>query len=129
MTENEELEQYRAIGTVEKAKEYKEISDNISAVDMATLCIALSNLKKYQSIGTVEECRAAVEKQRAKKPAAYDVDKVVGRLEEKISEIKDQLMYTHDEDMAVRLRCKMHGLDEALEIVKAGEANDECKSI
>lgn len=50
----------------------------------------------------------------------YDVDKVAQRLEEKILEIKDQLMHTSDEDMAVRLRCKMHGLDEALEIVRAG---------
>ncbi len=53
-------------------------------------------------------------------PTSYDVDKVAERLEKKILEIKDQLMHTSDEDMAVRLRCKMHGLDEALEIVRAG---------
>lgn len=57
-------------------------------------------------------------------PTAYDVDKVVGQLQEKILEIKDQLMYTYDENMATRLRCKMHGLDEALEIVKAGGVNE-----
>lgn len=50
-------------------------------------------------------------------PTAYDVDKVVERLERKVLEIKDQLMYTFDEDMAVRLRCKMHGLDEAIESI------------
>lgn len=47
------------------------------------------------------------------------MDRVIQKIEEKILEIKDKLMYTPDEDMAVRLRCKMHGLDEALEIIKA----------
>lgn len=64
----EEIQQYRAIGTIEEVKQHKEIADNMNAVDMATLCVALSELKKYQSVGTVEECREAVEKQRAKKP-------------------------------------------------------------
>ncbi len=64
----EEIQQYRKIGTVEEVKQYKEIADNMNAVDMATLCIMLDKLKKYQSIGTPEKCREAVEKQRAKKP-------------------------------------------------------------
>lgn len=60
----EEIQQYRAIGTVKKCQEYKEITDGMNAVDMAALCIAMSRLKKYQNIGTVEECREAVEMQR-----------------------------------------------------------------
>lgn len=48
------------------------------------------------------------------------MDKYILQIEQRILEIKDQLMYTVDEDMAVRLRCKMHGLDEALEIIKSG---------
>lgn len=116
----EEIQQYREVGKPEELKQLKE-NGAFTGMELAQIAIMQMELKKYMAIGTVEECRAALEKQRAKKPAAYDVDKVVGRLEEKISEIKDQLMYTHDEDMAVRLRCKMHGLDEALEIVKAVE--------
>lgn len=56
----EEIQQYRAIGTVEKVREYKEIADNIDAVSMAALCISLNKLKEYQAIGTVDECRAAM---------------------------------------------------------------------
>ena len=68
----EEVHQYRAIGTVEKVREYKEIADNMDAVSLAALCISLNKLKEYQKIGTPEECRAAVEKQRAKKPIEPD---------------------------------------------------------
>lgn len=32
---------------------------------------ALEEIKQYRAIGTVEECREAVEKQRAKKPIIY----------------------------------------------------------
>ena len=56
-------------------------------------------------------------------PTSHDAKKVAEQLEEKVLEIKDQLMYTRDEDMAVRLRCKMHGLDEAIDIVKGGGMN------
>lgn len=71
ITTLEEIQQYRAIGTVENVKEYKEIADNMDAVDMGTLCVALRELKKYQSIGTVEECREALKKQKMKRPL-YD---------------------------------------------------------
>lgn len=36
--------------------------------DMEMAIKALSEIQQYRSIGTVEECRAAVEKQRRKKP-------------------------------------------------------------
>ena len=38
---------------------------------------ALEEIKQYRAIGTVEECRAAVEKQNAKKPKEYE-DKFYG---------------------------------------------------
>lgn len=33
-----------------------------------------NELERYKAIGTVEECREAVEKQEPKKPEAYDSD-------------------------------------------------------
>ena len=38
---------------------------------------ALEEVQQYRAIGTVEECRAAVEKQKAKKPKEYE-DKFYG---------------------------------------------------
>lgn len=35
---------------------------------------ALKEIQQYRAIGTVEECRKAVEKQKAKKPEAIDQD-------------------------------------------------------
>lgn len=52
----EEVQQYRAIGTVEELQDMK--SDYFEA---------LSDWRQYRKIGTLEECRAAV-KQTAKKP-------------------------------------------------------------
>lgn len=52
----EELQQYRAIGTLEELQEMKK--------DFAE---ALSDWRQYCKIGTLEECRAAVEKQTSKK--------------------------------------------------------------
>lgn len=43
------------------------------AVDMANK--ALEEVQKYRKIGTVEECREAVEKQTAKKPTLIDYKK------------------------------------------------------
>ena len=53
----EELEQYREIGTVEQVKNQKE-----------NLRVAYRIISDYESIGTVEECREAVDKQKPKKP-------------------------------------------------------------
>jgi hypothetical protein len=52
-----EVEEYRAIGTPEELQEMKK--------DFAE---ALSDWRQYRKVGTLEECRAAVEKQTAKKP-------------------------------------------------------------
>lgn len=90
----EEVEQYRAIGTVEELKESKEQYDNINcaakSIQLSGLCDfenakgkIISEIKRnyeyslmdYETIGTPEECRAAVEKQIPKKithPGCFD---------------------------------------------------------
>ena len=52
-----ELEQYREIGTVEQVRNQKH-----------NLEMAYKIISDYEAIGTVEECREAAEKQKAKKP-------------------------------------------------------------
>ena len=39
---------------------------------------ALEEIQQYRAIGTVEECRAAVEKQKTKKPTPIDYKKYMG---------------------------------------------------
>ncbi len=56
----EEVQQYREIGTVKELKELKECA--FSGMEPASICIAMQHLKKYEAVGTIEECRAAVEK-------------------------------------------------------------------
>lgn len=61
----EEVQQYRAIGTVEECKEL------VSIVNMAEkneLAKVIDEWLKYSKIGTVEECREAREKQIPKAP-------------------------------------------------------------
>ena len=53
-------------------------------------------------------------------PATHDKDETVEQLEEQVLLIKEQLLDICEEDEeAVRLRCRMRGLDEAIEIVKS----------
>ena len=70
-----------AIKILEKKKEYSErITDNFlshsrgeikdanETIEMCDMAIsALKEIQQYREIGTVEECRKAVEKQKAKK--------------------------------------------------------------
>lgn len=61
----EELQQYRAIGTVEGYER---------AIESSTENYNLyreykAKVQEYRTIGTVEECRVAVEKQKPKKPS------------------------------------------------------------
>ena len=46
------------------------VGEHKEAVEMAIK--ALEEIKQYRTIGTPEECRAAVEKQKAKKPKEYE---------------------------------------------------------
>lgn len=71
MTENEAIEALRLINT-------SRVHPFYSWEEMAEVRdIAISSLKEvqqYRKIGTVEECREAVEKQKAKKPEVIDQD-------------------------------------------------------
>ena len=65
----EEVEQYRAIGTVSELQDIvigiNALADSqFSAADMAKLVNDMKSLYEYRQIGTPEECRAAVEKQK-----------------------------------------------------------------
>lgn len=66
----EEVQQYRQIGSVELFAETKKLSD------LTKKCGTIGNVfdecAEYAAIGTVEECREAVEKQTAKKPEFVD---------------------------------------------------------
>ena len=52
-----QIQQYREIGSVEQVKNQKE-----------NLSVSYRIISDYESIGTPEECREAVEKQKPKKP-------------------------------------------------------------
>lgn len=56
----DELDEYKAIGTVEELKELK-YNGAFSGIELANIAASLAELQKYQAIGTVEECREAVE--------------------------------------------------------------------
>ena len=81
----EEVQQYRAIGTVEKIKEElnRLRNDNecqglyFTFEERQDLARQHRELEEYHAIGTPEECRAAVEKQMEKKPKEYE-DKFYG---------------------------------------------------
>lgn len=67
-----EVQQYREIGTVEEIKSVKKY------IDLKKKCGTPGNTidlcSEYVAIGTVEECREAVEKQKPKKPTDFDGD-------------------------------------------------------
>lgn len=72
----EEIQQYRAIGTVEEIKEILQIisegQDDVDESGISTgLLKMLLKYVEYAKIGTVEECRKAEEKQKAKKPVLH----------------------------------------------------------
>lgn len=64
----EEIQQYRAIGTVEELQDMKN-----------NYFEALSDWRQYRKVGTLEECRAAVEKQTARKGIREKIKKGYNR--------------------------------------------------
>ena len=67
MTENEAIEELQA--SIELAKmctQNYERKREIQGYEMAIK--ALEEIQQYRAIGTVEECREAIEKQKSKKP-------------------------------------------------------------
>ena len=74
----EEVEQYRAIGTVSELQDIvigiNALADSqFSAADMEKLVNDMKSLYEYRQIGTPEECQAAVEKLKAKQPKQQGV--------------------------------------------------------
>ena len=63
----EEIQQYRAIGTVEEVKQMKE-NGFFTGNELAIMATNLIVLQDYQAIGTVEQCREGVEMMMPKKP-------------------------------------------------------------
>jgi len=61
----EEIQQYRAIGTVEELKELK-YNGAFSGIELANIAASLAELQKYQAIGTPDQCREAVERMKPK---------------------------------------------------------------
>lgn len=65
MTENEAIEALKLEGGIEIAGNPRRIAKFFEALDMAIS--ALEEIQQYREIGTVAECREAIEKQKAKK--------------------------------------------------------------
>lgn len=74
----EEVEQYRALGTVEEIK--KKIKTELPYMSLAQARFK-SELDEYRNIGTVEELREAREKQVAKKPNMEQKDEMGNGIE------------------------------------------------
>ena len=72
MTIDEAIEQFKYDAECNRAD-----LDLSFAEDNNKVAEWLEELKQYRTIGTPEECRAAVEKQKAKKPKEYE-DKFYG---------------------------------------------------
>lgn len=62
MTENEAIQALKLEGGIEITGNGKRVADFITGLDIAIG--ALKEIKQYREIGTVEECRDAVEKQK-----------------------------------------------------------------
>ena len=72
ITALKEIQQYRKFGTLEefyKAKKYIDLAKN-----HGTIGEVIDECAEYEAIGTVEECREAVEKQKVKKPKELDTE-------------------------------------------------------
>lgn len=71
MTENEAKNSLMHIYN-KNSRKISEDFNGIEAIDAFDMAIkALEEIQKYRAIGTVKECRAAMEKQKSKKPVTY----------------------------------------------------------
>ena len=76
MTENESIEALRLINT-SRVHPFYSWEEMAEVRDIAIF--ALKEIQQYREIGTVEECRKAVEKQKAKKPRLNYKPKFFGK--------------------------------------------------
>lgn len=72
----EEVQQYRAIGTMEELQTMKE-HGGFTGIELANIAAMQMKLKEYEAIGTPEECRTAREKQIPKNPTPIDYEKYI----------------------------------------------------
>ena len=118
MTPEEAMSRIKAHMEIHKLKEPQAVYTT-EALNMA-IC-ALKEVQQYRKIGTVEECREAVEKQKPKKPK----DSL------KINPVIDGNGAYVDADMTVYLLCpncgEMIGIDESCDKFcrECGQAIDE----
>lgn len=68
MTENEAIEVLKDFGKQVSVKADGAYQSTIGEKACNVAIKALEEIQQYREIGTVEECRAAMEKQKAKKP-------------------------------------------------------------
>lgn len=66
MTEKEAIQALKLEGGLEITGKAKRVADFFAGLDMAIT--ALKKVQQYREIGTVEECREAVERQKVRKP-------------------------------------------------------------
>ena len=73
------MTEQQAIKIIKEEKSWESDGRKIDAFIMAI--DALEEIKQYRAIGTPDECRAAVEKQKAKKPTLIDYKKYMDVVE------------------------------------------------
>lgn len=88
----EEVQQYRAIGTVEELQDMK-----------SNYFEALSDWRQYRKIGTLEECRTAAKKQNANKELESHDEKhilkcCISLMQEMVNEFAEWYRWQHGED-------------------------------
>ena len=104
MTEKEAIQALKLEGGLEITGKAKRVADFFAGLE--TAITALKEIQQYRAIGTVEECREAVEKQKPKAPK----DSL------KIKPVIDENGAYVDADVTVYLLCpncgEMVGIDE-----------------
>lgn len=76
MTENEAIKRVEEFGLYHAIRDLPNSVLTVKAFEMAIK--ALEEIQQYRAIGTVEQCREAMERQRAKKPTPIDYEKYIG---------------------------------------------------
>jgi len=84
--------------------------------DLISRSALMQSLRNNVLVDLTSNLEQAIEEQ----PVAYNLDKVVERLEEMLLKREEQLRACVDNDMADYFRCKMSAIAEAIEIVKSG---------
>ena len=122
MTENEAISRIKDHMEIHRLKEPRAIYITV-ALSMAIA--ALKEIQQYREIGTVEECREAVEKQKAKKPklnykprflgkATYTCPKCGNCCLEEFANERQNNNYCWDCGQAIRWDENLEGMEDAV---------------